>query len=197
MIANNAVGNDMQPTFKQLTDFFVSIGAENVAHTEKSYLAHAIGVYHDLQQWGADEQLCRAGMYHSIYGTEHFQRFKLSLERRSEVRDLIGERGERIAFCNCVMDRATFDEAARRREPPYRFHDRISGDEIELSPPDFEDLCRVHLCDWLEQVPRSQDWEYRRAAYRQLAERLGGVALESYNRVFARETAELARAINP
>lgn len=180
----------MQPTFKQLTDFFVSIGAESVAHTEKSYLAHAIGVYRDLQEWGADEQLCRAGMYHSIYGTEHFQRFKLPLERRGEVRELIGERGERIAYCNCVMDRATFDEAACRREPPYRFRDRISGEEIELSPQDFEDLCRVHLCDWLEQVPRSQDWDYRRTAYRQLADRLGGVALESYNRVFAHETAE-------
>jgi hypothetical protein len=52
--------------------------------------------------------------------------------------------------------------------------------------------CRVHLCDWLEQVPRCQQWDYRRAAYRHLAERLGGPALDSYNRVFSQETAEAA-----
>src|SRR5207244_5277196 len=67
----------MPPTFKQLTEFFKTVGADQVAHTEKTYLAHAIGVYQDLKSWGADEDLCRAGMFHSIYGTEKFQRFAL------------------------------------------------------------------------------------------------------------------------
>ena len=52
---------------------------------------------------------------------------------------------------------------------------------------DFDQLCRVHLCDWLEQVGRSKNWDYRRAAYRQMAERLGGYALAEYDRVFADE----------
>jgi len=38
-------------------------------------------------------------------------------------------------------------------------------------------LCRVHLFDWLEQVPRSRlGWGYRRAAYRQMAERLARIS---------------------
>ncbi len=176
-------------TFKQLTDYFVQVGADGIAHTEKSYLAHAIGVYNDLKDWGCDEDLCRAGMYHSIYGTEHFQKFTLALEHRDEVRQLIGERSERIAYCNCAMDRAAFDAAAKQQQPPYRFLDRITGNEVELEPDEFEDLCRVHLCDWLEQVPRSKDWDYRRESYRQLADRLGGIAGESYDRVFAQEAA--------
>ena len=58
------------------------------------------------------------------------------------------------------------------------------------APADFDDLCRVHLYDWLEQVPRSRSgWGLRREAYRRMAERLGGVALEAYDRVFAREPA--------
>ncbi|HVA48466.1 MAG TPA: hypothetical protein VNH11_19030 [Pirellulales bacterium] len=40
----------------------------------------------------------------------------------------------------------------------------------------------------LEQVPRSKEWDYRRAVYRRLAERLGGVAQKAYDRVFALET---------
>ena len=175
----------MPPTFKQLTDFFMTVGADKVAHTEKTYLAHAIGVYQDLKSWGADEELCRAGMFHSIYGTERFQRFALPVERRLELRDLIGPRAERLAYLNCAMDRASLDRAVVQKTGPYRIADRLSGEAHELSDNDMEDLCRIHLCDWLEQVPRSQHWDYRRAAYRQMAARLGGVAENAYVRVFA------------
>ena len=60
---------------------------------------------------------------------------------------------------------------------------------MPLAEDDFDDLCRVHLYDWLEQVPRSRWWDYRRAGYHRLAERLGGVAQESYERTFATEAA--------
>jgi hypothetical protein len=74
-------------------------------------------------------------------------------------------------------------------EGPYVLNDRITGGVIEISPEDFEDLLRVHLCDWLEQVERTTKlgWGYRRVPYRQIADRLGGVALEAYRQVFARE----------
>jgi hypothetical protein len=124
-------------------------------------------------------------MFHSIYGTELFQGFKLPLERRTEVRDLIGERAERLGYLNCAMDRASFDRAVEIDEEPYRFTDRISKEEIRLSRQDFDDLCRIHLYDWLEQVPRSGKWDYRREPYRRLAVRLGGAALASYDQVFA------------
>jgi hypothetical protein len=176
----------MDRTYKQMTDFLVGMGVEQVAHTSKSYLAHLLGVYRYMQAHGCSDEACRAGMFHSIYGTELFQGFKLSLERRPDVRALIGERPERLAYLNCSMDRATFDRAAERNEPPYRIRDRLSGEQVELSAEDFDDLCRVHLYDWLEQVPRSQKWDYRRAGYRRLAERLGGVARQSYEEVFAK-----------
>jgi hypothetical protein len=88
------------------------------------------------------------------------------------------------------MDRASFDRALEQDGGPYRIIDRLTGEEIALTPEDFEDLCRVHLYDWLEQVPRSKEWNYRRPAYRHMATRLGGAALAAYDRVFAAETAE-------
>jgi hypothetical protein len=180
----------MDKDWKRLTDFLVSLGTEQVGHTTKSYLAHLIGVHRYMEERGCGEELCRAGMFHSIYGTELFQRFALTLERRPEVRALIGDRAERLAYLNCAMDRASFDRVAAAEVGPYRFRDRITGAEVELSDEDFDDLCRVHLFDWLEQVPRSKWWDYRRAGYRRLAERLGGLAAESYDRVFAAEAAE-------
>jgi hypothetical protein len=178
----------MDKQWKAMTDFLVGAGVEKIDHTKKSFLAHLIGVYRFMEARGCGEELCRAGMFHSIYGTEKFQGFKLPLERRPEVRALIGDRAEDLAYLNCAMDRASFDRAAASAEGPYRIVDRLTGETVELSTADFDDLCRIHLYDWLEQVPRSQQWDYRRAGYRRLAERLGGAALDSYHRVFAEET---------
>ncbi len=178
----------MHKNYKRLTDFLLELGTEQVGHTDKTYLAHVIGVYRDMEERGCTEELCQAGMFHSIYGTERFQRFALPLERRKDVRALIGERAERLAYLNCAMDRSSFDQALLRGEEPYRVRDRLTGEEVEVTEDDFTDLCSIHLYDWLEQVPRSRLWDYRREAYRQMAARLGGPALEAYDRVFAAES---------
>jgi hypothetical protein len=184
----------MENYFKRLTDFLLQHGAEQVAHTNKNYLAHVIGVYQDVKQAEGSEELARAGMFHSIYGTEAFQRFSLPLDQRPVIRDLIGERAERLAYWNCAMDRPSFDRAVMQAAGPYRFMDRFTGENVELADPDFHDLCRVHLYDWLEQVPRVRRWDYRRAAYRHMAERLGGPARAAYERVFAQENVISSRS---
>jgi hypothetical protein len=170
-----------------MVDFLVGLGTEDVPHTGEKFLAHLVRVYRDLQSWGCAEDVCRAGMFHSIYGTQRFQKFCLPLERRSEVRELIGERAERLAWVNCVMDRGSFDAVIDERHGPYRLRSRLGDDPIELTREEFDDLCRLHLCDWLEQVPRSRDWEYRRAAYERMARRLGGVAAAAHDRVYSSE----------
>ena len=180
----------MDPDFKQLTGFLVGMGVEQVPHTHKSYLAHLVAVSRLLESQGCPADVCRAGLFHSIYGTERFQGFTLPLDRRGEVRALIGDRAEHLTYLNCAMDRTSFDHALDQAVEPYRIRDRITGGEVRLSRQDFDDLCRVHLFDWLEQVPRSRQWDYRRAAYRRMAERLGRPTVEVYERVFALEGAE-------
>src|SRR5205809_468394 len=83
-----------------------------------------------------------------------------------------------------MMDCSTCD-ALLESEGPFRIRNRETGETIELSRDDYDDLVRVHLCDWLEQVARSGRWTYRRDAFRRMARRLGGVAQESYERVYA------------
>jgi hypothetical protein len=178
----------MDKDYRRLTDFLVGLGIDKVGHTRKTYLAHLISVHRLMEAQGCDEELCRAGMFHSIYGTERFQGFKLPLDRRPELRALIGERAERLAYLNCAMDRATLDRALEEDAEPYQIRDRLTGEQVVLSREDFDGLCAVHLFDWLEQVPRSDfGWGHRRAAYRRMAERLGGAAQETYQRVFAQE----------
>jgi len=177
----------MDKNYKRMTDFLMELGIEKVSHTAKSYLAHLVGLYRLMEARGCTEELCRAGMFHSIYGTQRFQGFKLPLERRAEVRELIGDRAERLAYLNCAMHRPSFDHLVSVPAGPYRITDRITEQEVNLSREDFDDLARIHVFDWLEQVPRSKEWDYRREAYRGMATRLGGAALEWYDKVFAEE----------
>jgi hypothetical protein len=185
----------MSKDYKRLCDFLLGLGVEKIDHTEKTYLAHLVNVYRLMEAEGCTAELCAAGMFHSIYGTQLFQGFTLPLERRPEVASLVGDRAERLAYLNCVMDRATLDRALESEIEPYRITDRVAGVQVQLDRADFDDLCRVHLFDWLEQVPRTRlGWGYRRAAYRRMAERLGGTARETYDRVFAKEPVSGATA---
>lgn len=174
----------MDPEYRPMVDFLRGLDIEQVPHTgHKGFLAHLVAVHHDLEAWGCDRDACRAGLFHSIYGTELFRRWSLPLDRRDDIRKLIGERAERLAYVNCLMDRATFD-ALLESTGPYRIRNRETGETMELSREDYDDLVRVHLCDWLEQVARSGNWDYRFDAYRRMAQRLGGVARQSYDRVY-------------
>jgi hypothetical protein len=172
---------------KTMTDYLLDIGVGEVAHTEKTYLAHAIGTYRDMKEWQASDELCRAAMFHSIYGTEGFQDFTLPLERRDELRQLIGDHAELIAYANCAMDRASFYALVDQELDEYQIVDRIVGGCIHLSAAEFEDLMRVHLCDFLEQVERAEVWDYERQTMKTMSERLGGVERQSYDAVFVRE----------
>lgn len=184
----------MAGNLKRMTDYLLGVGAEEVAHSQKSFLAHLVAVHRLMEVQGCSEEVCRAGMFHSIYGTQLFQGFKLPLERRAEVRDLIGVRAEWLAYLNCALDRPSFDTALNGEGDQYTFTDRITGEPVRLNRVDFDDLCRIHLYDWLEQVPRSRHgWDYRRAAYRRMAERLGPAAIAAYDRVFAAEPTPLTK----
>ncbi|CAN5316015.1 hypothetical protein BH10PLA2_BH10PLA2_19560 [soil metagenome] len=177
----------MSSDIKRQVEFLVALGVGDVPHTQKSYLAHLTNVYRFMKDLNCTEELCQAGLFHSVYGTQRFQGFVLPIERRHEVRELIGERAEKLAYLNCGMARETIDREVQRGTGPYRITDRLTGEEVALNEPDFDDLCRVHLYDLLEQIARLGEWDYRRTGYRRMAERLGPVAIEAYDRVFAQE----------
>ena len=173
----------MQP-IKELTQYFLQEEAAGIAHSGGSYLAHAIGVYRDLKSWDWDEEAARAGLFHSIYGTEIFQDFTLPVSRRNEIKSMIGEQAETLCYLNCALRRRPFDAQVTQTHGPHTIDDRFSGTVVSISTKMFDRLCEMHLCDWLEQVSRAGGWDYRRKGYRNIARRLGGIALSKYETVF-------------
>jgi hypothetical protein len=57
----------MDPDYRRMMDFLVGLGTDSVPHSgDKGFLAHLIGVFRDLESWGCDRDVCRAGLFHSI-----------------------------------------------------------------------------------------------------------------------------------
>jgi len=88
-----------------------------------------------------------------------------------------------------VMDRPNWDAIFLEQTGERAVINRLTREKYLLSQRDFDDLTIMHVFDWLEQVPRSHDWDYRRAAYQAMAEYLGGIAAEECDRVYGLETA--------
>ena len=104
----------MAASFKELTSFFREIGAADVGHTNKTYLAHCIGVYVRYEEVGRRRcDVPRRAFSLHIRHRAFPKIFALPVERRDQVRALIGERAEYLAYVNCAMVRDTFDAAVR------------------------------------------------------------------------------------
>ena len=181
-----------------------------LAHNgEEAFDDHLVAVQSVLRAWGAPERLTHAALFHSIYGTEGFQGFKLHLSQRPQIVDLIGPEAERLAWIFCMVDRSTVDAtvlapppgtcAAAAGLPPPSFFARpeLGGFEIALrSEREWLEFLTLSLADWLEQVegaamravpschwPVGQAWAYRRDGYaaiaRLLSERAEGPLAEA------------------
>ena len=87
------------------------------------------------------------------------------------------------------MERTSWDSIFIDGGAEREVRNRETGECYPLDEQDFSALATLQVCDWLEQVPRSVEWDYRRDAYRAMAVHLGGIALEEYDRVFALEAA--------
>jgi hypothetical protein len=136
-----------------------------LAHNgEETFDDHLVGVQSVLRSWNAEEHLTNAALFHSIYGTEGFQGFKLPLSHRAEIAELIGPEAERLAWIFCMVDRATVDATVlppTARPPseyvakPPSFYARaeLGAFEIPLKSSDeWLDFLTLTLADWLEQV---------------------------------------------
>ena len=160
---------------------------------EESFANHLVGVQSVLRSWSASETLCNAALFHSIYGTEGFQGYKLPLSHREEIAGLIGPEAERLAWIFCMVDRETVDATALApppagAAPAFAARAELGGFAMPLRDrAEWLDFLALSLADWLEQVEGAatkalpspvggadvwaagEAWAYRRAAYEAMA----------------------------
>jgi len=74
--------------------FLLELGCDKTKHSHRTLLDHLKGVHDLLRDWGNNEDVCNAGLFHSIYGTDTFKH--VSLSDRSALIDRIGAASEEL-----------------------------------------------------------------------------------------------------
>jgi hypothetical protein len=92
---------------ERITAFLRDCGAEEFPHAHKRTLyGHLLGTRNILARWSQSVSLQIAGLLHSIYSTDKYQRQLIEFSRRSEVQEFAGIEAERLAYLFCVTSRA-------------------------------------------------------------------------------------------
>ena len=127
------------------------LGAEEIEHYGRSLLDHLEGTYELLRQWSNPEEICIAGLFHSVYGTERLSADKLVAMTRAELKHVIGQRSERLVFLFCVADRAMM--LTENTLPPYQVVRRDSRAAVTIDPGTLSALMEIGAANLVEQTP--------------------------------------------
>ena len=109
-------------------------------HGDQDYFSHCINIYNILISAGANTTVCKAGLYHSIYGNDYFD--GISNITRDNVRDIIGNQSEELAFMFCQFRN--------------RFQN-ILENSFKLPPEIDKSLTLIEYANLKEQLNRVQD----------------------------------------
>ena len=150
---------------------------EQVAFFESYLVGHLVDTACILQRWGCDEELCRAGVFHSIYGTEPLDEgaapiSHIALDRRANIRAILGQRTEQIVYLFGAMCKEDFLKNTDK-QTGYTLLDRFKATEVSLSEDEYRGMLTLTLADWIEPVtlkertPRRGIKEYLRASYQE------------------------------
>lgn len=124
-------------------NFLKSLGADKISHSGRTLLTHLIGTRNLLRRWKASIDVQNAGLFHSIYGTAWFKQSLRSFSDRDEIRNLIGDKAEELAYLFCATDR--------------KFHDyqvtllTNQSEVISLSDQQVHDLMEIEAANLIDQ----------------------------------------------
>lgn len=132
----------------RLLSFLRSVNADACPHSGRYLLDHLTGTERLLAEWGCDDVVRRAGLFHSIYGTNAFKTASVSIRERSKIRNLIGKKAERLAYLFCVSQRpsALIDACEHGL-----LKNRYSQEQIAISPTELEHLLEIESANLIEQ----------------------------------------------
>lgn len=141
------------PERKRLV-FLREAGVGSVRHnSEGDLMPHLLGTRDLLREWGAGEELCSAGLFHSLYGTQYFDTATLPETARKDVRRVIGAKAEHLVWLWCFGIRNTMLPGLEGKEA-LRIQDRRDESWLPLEDTVVEDVLNLWIADTLEQLPR-------------------------------------------
>ena len=120
-------------------NFLVEVGTKDYPHGQSKLYDHLVGTWTILKELKCSENICNAGLFHSIYGTQIFEARMIPIHRREIVKDLIGELSENLVFLFHIT-------------PPDRFESFVT-----MSEPIRSELMTIEYANGKEQF--GKDWD--------------------------------------
>lgn len=100
---------------KELCFEFVRQRTEHVPHSRTTFFEHLKDTYTILEEMGMSEDVCMAGLFHAIYGTDYFKH--QATNDREEIKKLIGDYAEDLVFNFCTMKNRTPEIISNAKSP--------------------------------------------------------------------------------
>ncbi len=158
-------------------------GTDENPHAKGSLREHLIGTHRLLNEWGNPPHVSLAGLFHSIYGTQHYKVSSTSLRSRENIAAGIGEKAEQLAYLFCVTDRIGLFFEVDKSEP--RLWDFVKSELVSVSPDVIQELVEIEIANYVEQqVPATPLAAHHISHYKQMLTRGGEYITSGARRAF-------------
>lgn len=127
-----------------------ALATDAVPHGRWSLRHHLRGTAAILAAWRQPSALRAAGMLHSIYSTEAFERRTVALTERARVCALAGAEAEWLAYLFCALRRDDVFTAAAAKEGR-TFRSRFDAELLNASAADVGHLVILHMANAADQ----------------------------------------------
>ena len=151
-------------------------GADETPHGESRLDHHLADTYAVLRGWGQPDEVCLAGLAHSVYGTEIFTASILARDRRSELRQLIGDWAERLVYIFCASNRRELRTAAEAVDGASALRVKNRWNDGEIIEVDMATLGALAVLHMANLVAHSRPLDRSPVAWLHAAARWGRVA---------------------
>ncbi|MGH8083770.1 MAG: DUF6817 domain-containing protein [Lysobacter sp.] len=125
-----------------------NLGAGRVPHSGRMLRDHLIATAKLLEAWGCSADVCAAGMFHSIYGTNAFATSCVQTSRRSRLRRSIGADAERLVYLFSICERPA---ALLRGLTDLHLVNRFTAEACAVTRGELRDLLAIECANLIEQ----------------------------------------------
>jgi len=115
-------------------NFLVEVGTKDSPHGQSTLYDHLVGTWSILKEFKCSEDICNAGLFHSIYGTQVYLPSTIPIKDREVVQDLIGKTAENLVYLFHIT-------------PPDRYESFVN-----MSEPTRSDLMTIEYANAKEQL---------------------------------------------
>lgn len=146
---------DQEDSLLRMQRSLLEAGTAEIGHAITSFHDHLVGTWTILDGWGVGGEVSGAGLFHSVYGTDAFDRPTFAVEERARVRTVIGAEAERLVYLFCTVDREllarSLSEAKELPVEGWEVRNWRTGERARLAREEVSKLLVIEVANLADQ----------------------------------------------